>query len=295
MKVIVLDGGISPERAVSLRSGARIVRALRTCGMLVSEIDWQEELSCTLLAECAAADAVFLALHGGDGENGVLQAFLDKGGVHHYTGSDASGAEIATDKPRAKAAVSAFGVPVAKGCVTSVRDQAPPLAYPFVAKPRTGGSSLGFSVIRDQKDWESRQEGELLCETYLPGREFTVGILAGQALPVVEIRPVGGVYDYEHKYRVGGAEELCPAPIDEKKAERLARYAVTAFHVLGLRDSARLDFREDATGEPCFLEANVLPGMTETSLFPLAAKTENIPFDALCLAMAEMAAKRKDR
>ena len=295
MKVIVLDGGVSPERAVSLRSGARIARALRACGALVEEMDWQGELSRALLAECAAADAVFLALHGGDGENGVLQAFLDAGGVHHYTGSDAGGAAIATDNPRAKAAVAAFGVSVAQGCVISARDQAPPLAYPFVAKPRTGGSSLGFSIIQNQRDWEDRQAGELLCEEFLPGREFTVGILAEKVLPVVEIRPVGGVYDYEHKYRIGAAEELCPAPIDEKKAERLARDAVTAFRVLGLRDYARLDFREDATGKPCFLEANALPGMTETSLFPLAAKTEKIPFGVLCLAMAEMAAKRKDR
>ena len=162
MKVVVLKGGTSPERAVSLCSGERIARALREGGEAVTEIDWQGGLSADLLAQCTAADAVFLALHGGEGENGTLQSLLDGAGVHHYTGSDAPGAALAADKLRAKTAVAAFGVPVAEGVMLSEGEKDPPMPYPFVVKPREGGSSLGFSVIRSRADWRKRQAVQVL-------------------------------------------------------------------------------------------------------------------------------------
>ena len=295
MRIEVLYGGDSPEREVSLCSGARVADALRAAGATVFLTDWQGGgLPTALIPRLLAADAVFLALHGGDGENGRLQELLEASGILHYTGSDGSAAALAMHKPRAKAAVAACGVPTAKSVVCDARGT-PPLAYPFIIKPIDGGSSLGFLRVDDATAWKRCNAcGEVLCEQYLPGREFTVGILQGQCLPAVEIRPLGGVYDYAHKYRQGGAKELCPAPIPAQESARLACLALAAFRALGLRDYARIDFKQDEKGRFCFLEANTLPGMTETSLLPLAASAAGMDFEALCMTMARLAAKRKN-
>ena len=294
MNVEVLYGGVGGERAVSLCSGARVAAALRARGAHVSATDWNGVVSAELLQKCGAADAVFLALHGGAGENGELQRVLDQNGIRHYTGTGGDGAALAMAKPRAKAAVAAFGVPVAKGALLDKKQAVPPLSYPFVVKPAEGGSSIGFSLVKTDAEWRKLTPFRgFLCEEYLPGREFTVGILEECCLPVVEIRPRGGLYDYAHKYQSGAAEELCPAPITAAERDRLFCLATVAFRALGLRDYARLDFKEDADGVPRFLEANTLPGMTETSLFPLAAAAKGITFEVLCERMAALAALRK--
>ena len=295
MQIEVLYGGDSPERAVSLCSGARVCEALRRAGAAVSLTDWRGgAVSPALLCRLRAADAVFLALHGGDGENGRLQELLEANGIAHYTGSDSDAAALAMHKPRAKAAVAAFGVPTAKSAVCRAESAEPPLAFPFIIKPIDGGSSLGFLRIDDIAAWQKRAVcDEMLCESYLPGREFTVGVLQDRCLPAVEIKPRGGIYDYEHKYRQGAAEELCPAPLSPSESDRLACLASVAFQALGLRDYARIDFKQDASGRFCFLEANTLPGMTETSLLPLAASAAGIDFETLCIKMARLAAERK--
>ena len=294
MKIEVLYGGNSPEREVSLLSGARVATALCERGASVSLTDWQGEISSALLRKCREADAVFLALHGGTGENGYLQRELEENGIRHYTGSDHDGASLAMDKPRAKAAVAAFGVPVAKAAFPGSKKSALPLSLPFIAKPTDGGSSLGFAFVRTAEEWQKLTPFRgIFCEEYLPGREFTVGVFGGRCLPAVEIRPQGGLYDYAHKYKAGAAEEICPAPLSLGESNRLACLAMVAFRALGLRDYARIDFKEDADGRPCFLEANTLPGMTETSLFPLAAAKDGIPFALVCEEMAAMAAARK--
>ncbi|MBQ8716275.1 MAG: D-alanine--D-alanine ligase [Clostridia bacterium] len=294
MKIMVLYGGESDEREVSLHSGTRVACALRSAGHQVECIDYRTGRLACLLEDMRAADAVFLALHGGTGEDGSLQAALEKEGILHYTGSGPHGAAIAMEKAVAKACVSEKGVPVARGVIPDAAMAHPPFPYPVVLKPRSGGSSVGLRFVRSQRQWRKITPlGGILCEEYLPGREYTVGVFDGRALPAVEIRPIGGAYDYEHKYTVGASEELCPAPLPDVKARLLSELALCAFAALSLRDYARIDFREDGMGNPRFLEANTLPGMTETSLFPLAAKTAGIEFPTLCEKMAALAAKRK--
>ena len=294
MRIVVLYGGESDEREVSLQSGMRVAAALRSVGHQVMRVDHRMDRLPAILSDLRAADAVFLALHGGDGEDGTLQALLEQNGIFHYTGSDPRSAALAMEKAAAKICVAARGVPVARGEVLSPLASEPPFPFPVVLKPVSGGSSVGLHFVRTQKEWRRipAREG-ILCEELLPGREFTVGILNGAALPAVEIRPIGGAYDYEHKYTVGASEELCPAPLDAPRALRLAKLALTAFAALGLRDYARIDFREDGMGNPRFLEANTLPGMTETSLLPLAAKAAGVEFTELCERMSALAAKRK--
>lgn len=294
MRIMVLCGGESDEREVSLRSGARVAIALQSAGHQVKRVDHRVGQLACILDDMREADAIFLALHGGFGEDGSLQAELEKEGIFHYTGSDARGSALAMEKVQAKLCVAARGVPVAKGEALEFAAAHPPFPYPVVLKPRSGGSSVGLRFVRSHRQWRKITPCEgILCEEYLPGREYTVGVFDGRALPSVEIRPIGGAYDYEHKYTAGASEELCPAPLSASKAQHLSALALTAFAALGLRDYARIDFREDGMGNPRFLEANTLPGMTQTSLFPLAAATAGIPFPELCEKMAALAAKRK--
>ena len=295
MRIMVIYGGDSGERAVSLCSGLRVVQALTERGHRAVGYDHTGgALPLRVLQAAADADALFLALHGGDGENGRLQARLTSCGILHYTGSCPGGAAMAMAKDVAKKLVKGAGVPVANGVILRDGEGEPPLPLPCVIKPRDGGSSIGMQVIKSREEWQKLTPlGGLLCENYLPGREFTVGLLDGVPLPVVEIRPKGGLYDYRRKYTAGESEELCPAPLSPAKAGRLQELAQRAFAALDLRDYARIDFREDRDGVPCFLEANTLPGMTETSLFPLAARAAGYTFPQLCEKMAAMAAKRK--
>lgn len=300
MHIIVLSGGESAEREISLRSGARVAAALREAGHEVKEIDYTARAENDAFFEkCRAADAVFLALHGGAGEDGSLQATLERAGVRHYTGTGPRGSALAMHKSRAKAVVSALGVPVAKGF--SWRAGAPAPAefshakLPLVAKPEAGGSSVGLTILRSREEAEKfAPSGDYLCEEYLPGREFSVGILGARALPPVQLVPAdAGLYDYAHKYTPGATEERCPAPLPAGELAELQNLALVAFAGLSLSDYARVDFKEDGAGRFCFLEANTLPGMTETSLLPLAARTAGIPFPALCDAMARAAAGKR--
>ena len=280
---------------MSVKSALQVIGALAETPHRAVAYDWSGgEPDDRLLHLARESDAVFLALHGGGGEGGELQAALEHAGIFHYTGSDAEGAALALDKAKAKACVAEAGIPVAQSAVWHPGEAPPNVTLPAIAKPLWGGSSVGLVSIKTPKELAAYRPSEpLLVEEYLPLREFTIGILDGKALPAVEIVPLGGVYDYEHKYTPGATRELCPAPIDREKAERLTALALGAFEVLGLRDFARIDFKENAEGVPCFLEANTLPGLTETSLLPLAAGAVGIPFTALCERMAKAAAKRK--
>lgn len=289
MHVAVVFGGASEEREVSLRTGASVCEALRKSGQTVWEIPVFDPLpSKELLYRLRELDAVFLALHGGTGEDGTWQAALERGGVYHYTGSAPCAAALAMDKAAAKERVAAYGVSVAKGVKNGEAH-----AFPLVVKPRFGGSSIGLRFLENAEALCAAppQAGEI-CEEFLPGREYSVGILAGRALPPVLICPAQGVYDYAHKYTAGGAEEICPAPLDAMARLRLQNAALVCFAALGLRDYARIDFRENAKGEFVFMEANTLPGMTATSLFPLAARAAGWGMPALCEKMALLAAER---
>ena len=295
MEILVLYGGESEERAVSLCSGERVCDALRQKGHTVMGVDARGAVpSASLIEKAQRVDVVFLCFHGGAGEDGRWQAALEKGGIFHYTGSDERASALAMDKPLAKAQVMRLGVPCAKGVVWRAGTPRPSLALPCVIKPPSGGSSIGFRVIDSADEWEKLAPlGDLLCESYLPGREYSVGVLEKRALPPIEILPLGGVYDYAHKYTQNATRELCPAPVSPSKLAKLQDLALICFGALGLRDFARIDFKEDAAGEICFLEANTLPGMTHTSLLPLAASVCGLDFTQLCEQIAELAAQRK--
>ncbi len=294
MYITVLYGGQGAERAVSLASGLRVAEALIDRGHRVHVFDFSGVLEKTMLPFLRDADAVFLALHGDAGEGGALQAMLDGANILHYTGSTQKGAMLAMNKALAKKAVKSAGLPITADWLWQAGLPRPSAPLPLVIKPLCGGSSVGLTVAREEKDLTALSPMEpMLIEPLLVGREYTVGILNGEALPVVEIRPQGGVYDYRRKYTVGETEEICPAPIPDKKADRLQKWAKQAFLSLGLRDFARIDFKEDENGVPHFLEANTLPGMTRTSLLPLAAERAGIAFPTLCEQMALLAAKRK--
>ncbi len=297
MRILVLFGGESEEREVSLRSGQRVTQALLQNGHEVTALDYAERIAeLGFYEKCRAADAVFLALHGGAGEDGRLQAALEREGVFHYNGSGAAASALAMQKSRAKKVALAAGIPVARGALWMPNTPFPFDELPAVAKPESGGSSVGLRVLQSERDLQGFTPSvPFLCEEYLCGREFSVGVLEGVALPVVELRPRGGTYDYAHKYTAGATEEICPAPIDALKAQQLQALAQRAFLALGLCDYARIDFKEDAAGEARFLEANTLPGMTDTSLFPLAARVRGLSFAALCEKLAQMAAAKRLR
>lgn len=293
--ITVLYGGCSAERAVSMLSGERILKALLSAGHSVEGFDYRGALDVPLRTRLQKSDAVFLALHGGAEEGGGLQAALDAAGIRHYTGSDSKGASLAMNKQEAKRSIKETGVAITADALWKPRTAPPLFPLPCIVKPLCGGSSIGFHIARERDEITALAPVlPMLIEPLLTGREYTVGILAGQPLPVVEIRPQGGVYDYTRKYTAGETAELCPAPIPAEKADLLQKWALLAFRALGLRDYARIDFKENAEGVPHFLEANTLPGMTETSLFPLAAATAGITFPALCTQMAMLAAERKN-
>lgn len=295
MRVMLLCGGESAEREVSLRSGARVREALLRCGHTVDCVDFHErEVDAPFFAACRAADAVWLALHGGAGEDGRLQRMLELEGIYHYSGSGPTASALAMQKSRARTVALAQSVPIARGGLMTGTGLPQGVTYPVVLKPDEGGSSVGLFVIKNEKELKKHAPfAGVLCEEYLPGREYTVAILGRQPLPVVEIRPRGGLYDYAHKYTVGITEELCPAPISAEESRALQQMALRAFDALGLCDVARIDFKEGADGVPRFLEANTLPGMTETSLLPQAAAAVGISFDALCVRILQMAAAKR--
>lgn len=294
--ILVLYGGNSTERAVSISSALRVIEAFAGTAHRVIACDYQgAKPSAPLLRLARESDAVFLALHGGDGEGGVLQNALEHAGIFHYTGSDARGASRALDKASAKQRVSEVGVPIAQGAIWQPSTPPPAIPLPAIVKPVFGGSSVGLKKIEGEGDFAACPVSEpLLVEEFLSGREFTVGVLEDTALPAVEIIPRGGIYDYKHKYTAGATKEICPAALDKEKAALLKDFAMRAFRALGLRDFARIDFKENAEGTPCFLEANTLPGLTQTSLLPLAASAAGISFPALIERMAQAAAKRKN-
>lgn len=282
-KIAVLKGGISSEREVSLRSGAAVARGLRALGCEVFEVDVTERR----LNLPAGTEAVFIALHGTYGEDGGVQQELETMGLP-YTGSGPESCRIAFDKGLTRAACARRGIPIPEGMVFRDLPAQSPLPLPVVVKPTREGSSVGFTQVNSPADWTSAARtalachGEALVERYVPGREMTVGIVAGQSLPVVEIRAPGGCYDYTAKYTTGRTEYLCPAPIEVELQTALAVRALETFEAVGARGFGRIDFRVDPEGRPFVLELNSIPGFTETSLLPKAAAAAGIPFPELC-------------
>ncbi len=252
-----------------------------------------------LIEVCRAADIVFLGLHGADGEDGRLQAMFDIAGIR-YTGSGHLGSACAMDKETAKKLMAAAGVNVAEGWNVNARDaegSAPCL--PCVVKPRSGGSSVGTSIARTQEEYAQALKlgfaysDDLLVERYIQGREIGVGVLAGEALPPIEIRPKSGFFDYKNKYQDGATDEICPIPdLTRDLDEALRAAAVRVYDALGLEVYARMDFIVDGTGRIWCLEANTLPGMTPASLLPKEARAAGIGYNDLCERIIAESMKR---
>jgi len=298
MKIAVLYGGVSGEREVSLSSGKGIMEALRKNGHDVTGIDFNpKNLEAVLHLD---VDLVFIGLHGKYGEDGCVQGLLDMLDIP-YVGSGVLASALAMSKSKAKQSFEAAGIPTAKSEMFSLLKDTDITAAiqsiqanwqtPFVIKPNREGSTLGLTIVRDLNDIEAavkyaaKSDSEILVEDFIAGLELTVPVLGemGQerALPVIEIVPKNGFYDYESKYAPGGSEHIVPARIDADLAAAIQAFAVKAHQALGCRTYSRVDFLLTEAGNPYILEVNTLPGMTPTSLFPDAAKAEGITYEEM--------------
>lgn len=343
MKIVVLCGGLSNERDVSITSGSCVARSLRERGHSVVLLDMflgyggdcsdptklfdeqQQDLRysvgeetpdiASLIASgdgsrlgknvisiCRAADIVFLALHGEDGEDGKIQATLDMYGVK-YTGSGYLGSALAMNKELSKTLFNAAGIPTAPAITLRKGEgiQASPW-IPCVVKPCSGGSSVGTSIVRTQEEFSAalefafKYEDDVLVEKYIKGRELTVGVMDGKAMPSIEIVLKNGWYDYKNKYQAGFAEEICPAPISAEDEERLGRLAERVSKALMVDVYCRADFiMDDDDGEIYCLEANTLPGMTPTSLVPQMAAEQGMSYGELCEIIITLSMRKYDK
>ena len=294
--VVLMAGGPSAEREVSLVSGRVVGASLRTLGHQVVELDPLP--GCWRLPP--DTDLVFLALHGTYGEDGTIQRELDALGVP-YTGCDAGASLRAFDKVRSKYAFRTDGVPTAEFEVLDAGRPpvVPEFGFPLVLKPSCQGSSVGVQVVEDPAEWEkgfSRVASlgdTVLAEPYLSGREITVGILGGEVLPSVEIRPGSGYYDYHSKYTRGSTEYICPAFFEPDLQDRIDQVALAALHAIGGGPCVRVDMIICGK-DPRVLEVNTLPGMTGTSLLPRAAAAHGLSHEELCGRIASMAMERRE-
>jgi D-alanine-D-alanine ligase len=292
LNIVVMLGGPSAEREISLLSGAGVAKALRSLGHRITEVDPRD--GAFVLPK--KTDAVFLALHGTFGEDGIVQQELEKLGVP-YTGCDSEASRLAFDKVLTKQRCIEAGIPTAKFVVVDSEKMPWPMGWqpPVVVKPVRQGSSVGLQFVERVADWSDalreafRYDSQLLAEEKIIGRETTVGILADKALPVVEVRPKSGSYDYRNKYTAGNTDYFCPADFDDPTTLAIQQAALGAFRAIGGRDYARVDVMVRATGEPIVLEVNTLPGMTETSLLPKAAAAAGLSYAELCQKMIDLA------
>jgi D-alanine-D-alanine ligase len=290
--VVVLMGGLSAEREISLASGRAVAAGLVEAGYRVTALD-VDRIDWVMPPE---VDVVFIALHGTYGEDGQVQARLDAEGVR-YAGADAGVSRIAFDKVLSKQCFEQQGITTPRYEVVragSVRS----LPLPVVVKPPRQGSSIGIARVFEESAWSDAMKGalrhddEVLVEAYIEGRELTVGVVNDQVLPIVEIRAPSGDYNYHNKYTKGTTEYLCPAPLDEATTRRCQELAWQTFTALGARDLGRVDIRLTGDGVPYVLELNTIPGFTETSLLPKAARAAGLEFPALCAMIVERARQR---
>ena len=333
MRIAVLFGGTSAERDVSVASGAQVVKALQDAGHDVLAVDTArgvltagdharllesgvapqppkgEELA-VMRSDTSAlsksgklknVDVVFLALHGGTGEDGTIQAFLDLAGLP-YTGSGHRGSALAMDKDTSKRLFRAAGIPTPDWIMGAAPgdEVEKQLGFPVVVKPNSQGSTIGLSVVKKAADLEAaievafRYDAEIMLERFVPGREFTVGILGERSLAVGEIIPVGAeIFDYQSKYQEGGAREIFPADLSAEQTRRAQEIGLAAHRALKLQDYSRVDFRIDNQGRIWVLEVNTLPGMTATSLLPQSAAAVGIGFAELCEEICRRALDRQ--
>ncbi len=294
-KIAVLMGGPGTERAVSLASGQAVLKALLGLGFDAVAVDvTQFEIELP-----PGTDLAFNVIHGTFGEDGRLQQILDARGIA-YTGAGSASSHLAFDKNLAKAAFVAHGVPTPRAEIIDVSKgpRLPSFAAPFVVKPPREGSSVGVHIVRQQAEAEAamadaaKYGDEILVEEFIAGKELTVGILNGVALPIVQITPPAGVYDMASKYPwlsgATGSEYSCPADLDLETTLLVQAAALAAHRALGVEIYSRVDVLLDSSNRPFVLEANTIPGMTETSLLPKAAAAAGISFPQLCQTLVEL-------
>ena len=345
MNIVVLCGGISSEREVSIKTGTNVCEALRTKGhnAIIIDVycgdkdidmsnpfakdysvsnnvekinDYTKKLDVitdekkqnglsffgyNVLELCKMSDMVFMALHGEHGENGSVQAVFDLYNIK-YTGTGPLGSAMAMDKGITKDILAVNNVSTPKGVKVTKGESVDLTEYglnmPCVVKPCCGGSSVGVSIVFDEADYMPaideayKYEDEILIEEYVKGREFSIGVIAGKALPIIEIIPKQGFYDYKNKYQAGMTDEICPAKISDEVTERMQAEAVKAAKALKLGSYSRIDFLMDENENVYCLEANTLPGMTETSLLPQEAAAIGYTFPELCEWLIEESEKR---
>lgn len=344
MRIVVLAGGTSTERDVSISSGIQVADALRKkghevvlldiytgyekdildvdelfkinysftdkidVGVTISDIDEVVEnrrdkskrfIGESIIDICNCADITFLALHGGAGENGQVQAAFDLLGLR-YTGSGYLGSALAMNKGLTKSVLIQKRIMTPYGKIFKSEEDAKEwFQLPCVVKPCSGGSSVGIHIAATPEEYTaavkeafSYGENEIVVEDYIKGREFSVGLLGGKALPPIEIIPKSGFYDYKTKYQAGAAEDVCPADITPEQDKKLREAAEATFNALHLESYARVDFILDEKDNPYCLEANTLPGMTPTSLLPQEAKVEGMEYADLCEKIIEISLER---
>jgi len=296
-KIAVLKGGPSAEREVSLRSGAACADALREAGYEVVEV----VVDAANFVVPDGTDLAFLAMHGPFGEDGQVQGILEARGIP-YTGADAATSRITIDKEKTKEKFRQKGVPTPEGqLVRSLEEITVPL--PVFIKPNTQGSSVGSRSVTTREELAPaladalRFDAEVLVEQLITGRELTVGVLGDEVLPIVEIHPLEGFYDYTNKYTKGRTEYFCPASLPESITALIQKYALIAHQSVGQAVYSRIDFLLEEDVFPYCLEINTIPGMTATSLLPKAAAAVGITFPQLCRRIVELswAARQKER
>ena len=344
MKIVVLAGGTSTERDVSLVTGTMIYQALKSNGHQVVLLDvylgydgdanslglnifdvnrdWAANISAIkennpdinqikamrkgnsnnyfgpgVIDICSLADIVFLALHGENGEDGKIQAAFDLMGIK-YTGTDYTSSALAMDKAITKEIFSYYHIPTPNGIHVRKGEAYEWSTYPCVVKVCNGGSSVGVSIVNTAAEMEESLGNaftygtDIIIEQYIKGREFSVGVIDGKALPIIEIAPLEGFYDYKNKYQAGSTVETCPAVLDADTTTKMQQIAEDVFTALRLKTYARMDFMLNDMNEIFCLEANTLPGMTPTSLIPQEAKAIGINFETLCEKILEISLKK---
>lgn len=342
MNIVVLAGGISTERDVSLISGKKIYTALKKKnqnaviidvfmgyegeieGIFEKDTDWAADIQDiktenpdieqvkalrkgnpesyfgpNVIEICHMADIVFMALHGEDGENGKVQAAFDLMGIK-YTGTDYISAALAMDKSISKDMFIQYGISTPKGKrLKNENDMSEFITFPKVVKVANGGSSVGVYIVNNENEYKEAvrkaftYDSTVIVEEYIKGREFSIGVIEGKALPVIEIVPKTGFYDYKNKYQPGSTEEICPAELSTEKTLEMQKAAEKVFRALRLKTYARVDFLMKESDHSIYcLEANTLPGMTPVSLLPQEAAAEGVDYPELCMKIIDISLKK---
>ncbi|MGN0317539.1 MAG: D-alanine--D-alanine ligase [Lachnospira sp.] len=341
MRIVVLAGGTSTERNVSIVTSRMVCESLRRNGHKANMADvffgyegnsiegfFDEDNNLELLAAklkqmtpnveeelkerksrgegffgknilelCKASDIVFIGLHGSNGEDGKIQAVFELLGIR-YTGTDYISSAISMSKDITKKMLVPAGIPMPKGITLKKGHKIEYVPFPCVVKPCCGGSSVGVSIANNETEFQNAlseafaYEDEVLVEEYIKGREFSVGVLEGKALPVIEIEPLQGFYDYKNKYRTGATKETCPANLPADLSAEMQRWAERACEAAGVTTYARVDELLDENGDIFCLEINTLPGMTGTSLLPQEAAAVGMSYDELTQKIIDISIKR---